>query len=136
MATQNLFITVEPKARGLWLALGWILVFLIVYLSLTPAPIEVDIQQGDKVSHALAYLVLMSWFANLYQKSGQRVRLAISLVAMGITLEIAQSLVGYRSFEVADMGANTAGVALGWTLAPPRTPNYLAIVETLWRPYR
>ena len=109
------------------------LVLLVVYLSLTPARIELDIDQGDKLSHALAYLVLMSWFANLYEASVHRLRFAMGFIAMGITLEFVQGLVGYRSLEVTDMGANAAGIALGWFFAPPRAPNYLRLAERLWR---
>jgi glycopeptide antibiotics resistance protein len=36
---------------------------------------------------------------------------------MGVALEFAQGATGYRSFEVLDMAANAAGVALGWGLA-------------------
>jgi VanZ family protein len=35
---------------------------------------------------------------------------------MGIALEFAQRWLGYRSFEVADMVANTVGVALGLSI--------------------
>ena len=133
MTTRDLFLAGDLRGRRLWLVLGWMLVLLVVYLSLTPARIELDIDQGDKLSHALAYLVLMSWFANLYEASVHRLRFAMGFIAMGITLEFVQGLVGYRSFEVTDIGANAAGVALGWFFAPPRAPNYLRLAERLWR---
>jgi VanZ family protein len=133
MTTRDLFLAGDLRGRRLWLVLGWLFVLLVVYLSLTPARIELEIDQGDKFSHAIAYLVLMSWFANLYETPIQRVTIALGFIVMGITLEFAQGLVGYRSFEVTDMGANAAGVALGWLFAPPRTPNYLRIAERLWR---
>jgi len=129
MATRNLFLTGDLKGRRLWLALGWFLVFLVVYLSLSPAPIQLEIEQGDKFSHALAYLVLMSWFANLYHPPVQRLGFALGFIVLGIGLELIQRETGYRSFEVADMTADAAGVAVGWILAPPRLPNYLQILE-------
>jgi VanZ family protein len=135
MASRDSFLTVDLKVRGLWLALGWLLVLLVVYLSLAPAPIEFEIEQGDKFSHVIAYLVLMSWFANLYETPRQRLIRATAFVAMGIALEVVQGLVAYRSFEIADMGAGAAGVVLGWILAPPRMPNYLAFAERVWRLY-
>ena len=133
MATRDLFLTVEPKARGLWLVLGWMLVFLVVYLSLVPAPIELDIQQGDKASHVLAYLVLMSWFANLYKSPSRRIGCALGFIVLQVGLEFVQGWTGYRTFEIADMAAGIIGVTIGWFLAPPRTPNYLRVAETLWR---
>lgn len=133
MTTRDLFLAGDLRGRRLWLVLGWMLVLLVVYLSLTPARIELDIDQGDKLSHALAYLVLMSWFANLYEASIHRLSIAMGFIAMGITLEFVQGLVGFRSFEIADMGAGAVGVVFGWLLAPPRTANYLRLAERFWR---
>ena len=128
-----MYLAVGPEARGLWLVLGWMFVLLIVYLSVAPTTIVVlDMEQGDKFSHMLAYLVLMSWFTNLFETPMERVTLALSFVAMGVALEFAQRLVEYRSFEVADVGAGTVGVVFGWLLAPPRIPNYLVIAERAW----
>ena len=133
MTTRNLFPAVELQARSFWLVAGWTLVLLVVYLSLTPAPIELPIEEGDKFSHALAYLVLMSWFANLYDTPSQRIGFALGFVVLGVALEIVQGWTGYRSFEVADMAAGAAGVAVGWVLAPPRLPNYLQLVEKVYK---
>jgi hypothetical protein len=38
-------------------------------------------------------------------------------------------LTGLRQFEWIDFVANTAGVLLGWVLAPPRLPNVLLGIE-------
>jgi VanZ family protein len=119
--------------RRIWLIIGWGLILLVIYLSLTPAPIQVPMEEGDKLGHVLAYATLMAWFANFYEMAGQRKMLAISLVAMGIALEFLQGWTGYRSFEVADMMAGAAGVAGGWIAAPPRTPNCLSCIEKLLR---
>ena len=117
------------RARPLWLLLGWTMVFLIVYLSLTPAPVELPLGQGDKIGHVLAYATLMSWFANLYEASVRRLTLALGFVALGVSLEFLQRWTGYRSFEVADMVAGAIGVAAGWILAPPRLSNYSRWLE-------
>jgi len=123
-------MTTALKARGLWLALGWGLVILVAYLSLAPAPPELPLEQGDKLSHVLAYIVLMSWFANLYE-SPLRFRFALGFTFLAISLECLQQQTGYRTFEVTDMVAGAAGIAVGWILAPPRTPNYLSVVEKI-----
>jgi len=54
------------RYRTLWLVMGWALVLAIVYLSLTPHPIEIQVEEGDKMGHLLAYGTLMLWFAQLY----------------------------------------------------------------------
>jgi VanZ family protein len=102
--------------RGLWLAVGWTMVAAVVWLSLTPAPPKLDFEQGDKLGHFLAYGVLMFWFSQLYRNSA-RVFCGLGFVAMGIGLEFVQGRLGYRSFEVFDMYADSLGVLLGWALA-------------------
>lgn len=124
---------VEHRVRPFWLVLGWMLVLLVIYLSLTPSPITLPIREGDKFSHALAYFALMSWFANLYPGLSVRARFAAGFIAMGVILEFVQLWTGYRSFEVADMAAGAIGVAAGWISAPPRLPNYLSFAERFWR---
>ena len=104
---------------------GWALVALIVWLSLTPSPPSIDLDQGDKLGHSFAYASTMFWFAQLYVRSSVRLRYALGLVALGIALEFVQAHVG-RDFEVADMAADAIGVALGWAGAlvlPIRIPG-------------
>ena len=129
MASRNKFPELTLRMRRIWLFFGWMLVLLVIYLSLTPTPIQVPVEQGDKFGHLLAYAMLMSWFANLYELPAERVIFAIGFVMLGICLEFVQRWTGYRSFEVADMVADAAGVAAGWVLAPPRIPNYLHGIE-------
>ena len=73
--------------------------------------------QGDKLEHLLAYGTLMFWFCVLYRPLRVRAAYAAGFIAMGIALEFVQRWLGYRSFEVADMVANTAGVGVGWSVA-------------------
>ena len=101
-----------PRARPFWVTGGWAVLAGIVFLSLTPSPPSADFESSDKVGHLLSYGVLMAWFALLYP--ARRPWLAIAFVALGVGLEFAQGATGYRSFEVADMVANSIGVLLGW----------------------
>lgn len=133
MRAANQPSLLKHGARSLWLALGWILVLLVIYLSLTPDPVTLPVREGDKFSHAFAYFVLMSWFANLYRSLRLRAGFAAGFIALGVALEFVQLWTGYRSFEVSDMVAGALGVAAGWAAAPPRLPNYLSLAERLWR---
>jgi len=105
------------RLRALWLALGWAWVAAIVWLSLIPSPPTIDIAQGDKLGHFLAYGILMFWFCQLYPARRTRLRYALGFAALGVGLEFAQRALGYRSYELFDMAANTLGVALGWIAA-------------------
>ena len=131
METEKLTSQFAFAHRRLWLSLGWILVLSVIYLSVTPAPIEIPVAEGDKFGHLLAYATLMVWFANLYGNWNSRMVFAICFVAMGIALEFIQGWTGYRTFDIMDMAANASGVFAGWTLAPPRTPNFLRCIERL-----
>jgi len=109
------------KHRGAWLAGGWLLVGLVVYLSLTPHPPEpMSFANADKLEHGFAYASLALWFCQIYLQARQRAVVVAVLVALGIVIEFLQGLTGYRMFEVADMAANSFGVLLGLLLV--RTP--------------
>jgi VanZ family protein len=113
--------------RSAWLVIGWLGVLGVIYLSLMPHPPEIRVVDGDKIAHVGVYASLMAWFAQPLLHARARSWTAIGLIALGIALEFAQSATAYRSFEYADMTADTLGVVLGWVLAPPRLPNVLAI---------
>jgi VanZ family protein len=100
--------------RRLRLCLGFLLVAAVVYLSLTPHPIEVPVEQGDKYGHIVAYSTLMIWFATIYHAVRERIGLAVAFILLGIALEFLQRLTGYRTFDIADMVAGGVGVVLGW----------------------
>jgi VanZ family protein len=108
----------DPALRflRLWQAIGVLLIGFVVYLSLTPHPIEVPVKHGDKYGHVLAYATLMFWFAQIYLGRHARIGWAIGFVAMGVGLEFLQRLTDYRTFEIADMIADACGViiALKW----------------------
>lgn len=89
----------------------------IVWLSVTPSPPSIGLEQGDKLGHGFFYAVTMFWFAGLYPRVPVRARYAAGLIALGIALEFVQRGLGYRSFDVLDMVADTLGVLLGWGAA-------------------
>jgi VanZ family protein len=117
------------RRTPVWLAIGWLLVATVIVLSLIKLGVEVPGGQSDKLGHFLAYSTLLFWFAQIYSPARTRLVIAIALALMGVGLEIAQGFTGYRTFEYADMAANTAGVIGGWLLAPPRTANVLMLFE-------
>jgi VanZ family protein len=93
---------------------GWAIVAAIVWLSVTPAPPQIDVAYGDKFGHVASYGLLMSWFCQLYRR---RIFYAAGFILMGVALEFVQRELGYRSYEVLDMLANALGVLLGWGVA-------------------
>ena len=105
------------KYRDIWRYLGYFWVLITVYVCLMPNPPSTPgIEFGDKLMHAIGYIGLFLWFSQIYHRK-HHWRPAVGLILLGISIEFAQSLTAYRSFEIADMFANTIGVLLGWLLA-------------------
>jgi len=104
--------------RRFWLRIGWGLIALVIFFSVTTSPPQIDINIAslDKLEHFFAYAVLMGWFGQLYHTTKTRTIWFVGFVVMGISLEIIQGLGGVRYFEYADMVANTAGALTSWLL--------------------
>ena len=100
-----------------WSLIGWGLVGMVIFLSLTSDPIPTPgVAYGDKVGHFIAYFTLTLWFAQLYERRLHWV-LMLMFIIMGVALECIQGIVGYRMFQYGDMVANSAGAVLAWALA-------------------
>ena len=100
------------RYQNTWLAIGYALVALVIYLSVTSTPPlpDVDVPYFDKVGHLFAYFMMMGWFAQIYHVKKQRIIYALSFIVLGIALEFVQSFDPARMAEFADMVANTSGV--------------------------
>ena len=123
----------DLKFRFFWLTIGYALVATVVLLSLTSAPVELemDIPYQDKFFHALAYFTLMAWFSQIYHDRFQRNMIAVLFIFMGVGIEYLQGFDPNRYFEVADMLANSIGVALGFAVALSGAKNILLRVEKI-----
>jgi VanZ family protein len=127
MENENLLL----KHHTLWLILGWVWIVLVIYLSLTPHPPEIQMDSGDKLGHLLAYGFLMLWFAQLYRTHPTKNAIAIGLIGLGIAIEIAQEQTGYRHFELADIGADGIGVGIGLLLSLTPLREGLRLAERI-----
>lgn len=124
----------EPdlKFRFIWLAIGYALVALVLYLSLTSHPVNVKLGLPfvDKFFHAFAYFVLMVWFAQLYHGKFQRYVIASVLIVIGVVLEYLQSFDVARMSDFGDMVANATGVLLAFYLTLTEAKNCLVMIES------
>ena len=118
--------------RRIWRIVGTGLIAFVIWASLTPQPVAIPVENGDKLGHFAAYGTLMFWFAQLDARRRSRVMYALAFVVLGVSLEFAQRLTDYRTFEIADMVSNAIGVLIGWISAPPRGPNVLEYVERMF----
>lgn len=99
-------------------------VAFVIYLSLMRPPSAVSSRVFD-IGHLFAYAWLMLWFAQIHRPAATRLVIGAALCALGIALEFAQGMTGYRMFDYADMAMNTFGVVIGLLLA--RTPAQYAL---------
>jgi VanZ family protein len=116
------------RHRNAWIACGSGFVLLVIYLSLTPHPLDVPSVYDLKTGHILAYAWLMFWFSQIYPRSIARIVLGVAFVALGIALEYIQALVG-RDFSYTDMRDDGIGVVLGGILALTPLGGSLAAIE-------
>lgn len=100
----------------LWLTFGWLLVAGVCVGSLVPGTTAPSFLLPDKLVHAGSYFLLMTWFSGVYERK-RHVLLALILVALGFALDLLQNNVSTRSFSMADVLANGAGILVGFVLA-------------------
>lgn len=113
-----------------WLAIGYLYLGYIIYGSLTPDPIDIQIDDFDKVMHFSAYAFLMIWFAMIFYSERGRVFHALLFVGLGVGLEFAQQAGGVRYFEYADMVANSLGVMAGYLVTNGCGKYHLLRIES------
>jgi VanZ family protein len=118
--------TINPdlRHRTLWLVVGYLLIALVIYLSLSSSPVEIDtdLPYQDKLFHFIAYFVLTFWFLQIYHIRHHVIVLVVLFFCLGMTMEYLQGFDTNRYSEVADMIANSLGVmaGVGLSLTPLR----------------
>ena len=112
------------RYRLLWLVIGYLLITLVIYLSLSSSPLEIDtnLPYQDKLFHFIAYFVVTFWFVQIYHIRRHVIMLVIVVLCLGVTMEYLQGFDSNRYSEAADMIANTMGVmaAVGLSMTPLR----------------
>ena len=115
-----------------WLPLGWFAICLLIYQSLDPSPPELpEWPLADKMAHFLVYAWIMLWFGFIYRPGKKYLLLGLSLILLGVILEILQGASGYRSMEALDASFNALGVFAGWLLAQTKLSSTLLWTERL-----
>jgi len=109
----------ELRYRKLWLSIGYLLIVVVVFLSLTSNPVQFDtsLPYQDKLFHALAYFSLTFWFMQIYHIRHHVFQWVIFFLCLGLLLEYLQGFDSNRYSEVGDMIANTLGVVVAVALA-------------------
>lgn len=109
----------ELRYRKLWLGIGYFLIVVVIFLSLTSNPVQIDasLPYQDKLFHALAYFSLTFWFMQIYHIRHHVFLWVIFFLCLGVLLELLQEFDSNRFGEFGDMIANTLGVAAAVALS-------------------
>jgi VanZ family protein len=104
----------------------WGGLIVTTYMALTPLQHGAAASISAKAQHlaAFAYLTITMWCAYRVRIPAQRI--AIILFGYGLAIELVQLTTPYRCFELVDLAADAAGIALGLTcivLATRLTPG-------------
>jgi hypothetical protein len=125
------------RRPGAWVALwllGWA---LCIGLSLMhPPQLGIDVPDGDKLGHFLAYGLLAAWAVWLFPGTRAQAVSALGLVALGVALEFAQGAWTVdRIMDWNDAVADAFGVLAGLALARWRAPGLLQWIDArVFRP--
>lgn len=125
----------ELRFKWLWLLLGYSLIVLVVFLSLTSDPVQVDtgLPYQDKLLHTLAYFALAFWFVQIYHVKHHMFFWLVFFLCLGFVMEYLQGYDSARYSEVGDMVANTLGVVMALVLSRTRLRYMLVRLERFIR---
>lgn len=107
----------QPTLTALFRTFGVCIILAIFVLSLIPNPEQLHVPGGDKLHHYIAYGACMFAWAMALARPKSRLVALLLICAMGVLIEFLQGWTGWRTFDVADMVANTLGALTGWVAA-------------------
>ncbi len=119
-----------------WQIASIVILLIVLAAALMPAVWFWDDRQSgiswfkgvDKLLHGITFAVLAIWFAGLYQRQSYWL-VGTALLAFGLLIEACQRLVGYRVAEWLDVGADVAGILIGFALALAGLSNWCLFIE-------
>jgi VanZ family protein len=123
------------SAAGKQLRIVWLLGILVVIVgsllpASSPAMRALDrLPVSDKMEHTAAYAFLV-FVPAIHERRKLVMAAAAGAILLGVALEFAQLLSGWRDFEFADMVADAVGVgtglAAGWAIRGYAAPGITA----------
>jgi VanZ family protein len=109
----------RPLLAALWAA-AWVGVAALLLLPMPAAAPD----RSDLLAHFLLFAGMAFGAIGFCRRASQLAGLALLTIVCATALELAQQLVAYRSFDLADAAANVLGAMSGYALA--------VVVLVLW----
>lgn len=115
----------------MWLVIGWVAVFVALYLNLMPARMLTVTVVNDKFEHTLGYVLLTTWFCGIYSRSRYWL-IAAAFCVMGVLVEVLQGAMHVgRMADVRDVIADVFGIVIGLGLSLTLLGEWPRWLETL-----
>lgn len=114
MNGQNFRFLFKTTLINLILLVWVISIIVVVYLSLkTSANLPTEFWNADKLYHAGVYCWLALLPFQCFNSKKIRFMSSLSMIGLGLALEIIQAYLPNRTFSIMDLVANSLGVILG-----------------------
>lgn len=108
----------ERSVRQFFQLAGWLCIFTIALLSLSPRALRVGVEFGaPQLDHLLAYLFTTAALTLGHVRTRSRVVLCALLIGFGGLMELAQGAIPGRHADMVDVVVNTLGVGMGLAMA-------------------
>jgi VanZ family protein len=115
LTTLTEVFTGHPRFVRHWRIFLVLLLIVVLWLALTPAPPKRVNLGWDKLNHAAAFTTLAA--VAVFAMVGPWIRIAIALLGYGALIEILQSFTPTRSAEWGDLLADGVGIGVGLLMA-------------------
>jgi len=110
-------MTSPLRYRWFWLLLGFGAILLVGVASLISLNLNSYFSYQDKLVHAVVYAALTAWFMQIYHGWPAWGVIMLSMLVMGLGLELLQGLTPSRAPEALDLLADGVGITLAGVVA-------------------
>jgi len=108
---QIITFFIEKNHQKGWRIVFWLNTLLLLYLTLSkPTGLGIGIDHIDKLFHLVGFAAF-AFFLYLGYPHLKSLRVVLISLALGILVEIIQSILPYRSFDLFDLAADFIGIA-------------------------
>ncbi len=110
-------MTSPLRYRWFWLLLGFSFILAVGIASLMSLNLATHFSYQDKLIHAVVYAGLTAWFMQIYHGWPAWGVVMLSMLVMGLGLELLQGLTPSRTPEALDLLADGVGITLAGVVA-------------------
>lgn len=99
-----------------WRVAGVLLLLAVMAFAMAPVSNGQDWNVSDKWAHGVTFAILTIWYCGQYAPRAY-IWIIVGLLMFGALIEYSQSMLTYRTAELADLSADLLGILAGITIA-------------------